>query len=550
MSFISNFKISTRLSVSFTVVLVLLIIISVLAVTNLKRASEFSAKVVNQDVAQGMLSSTVQHLAQSSSISLLLILNNENREERVKLYKEMDANNLKLDAILNDLAMRDGQMVNQQLAEIVSLRKKYKEEFLKTVDFVEWDPESAIKQFNQNTRPALLALLTSIQSYLTDQNKNTIVHFNEVQESSNQSIIVMEVLSVIAVILGLVLAILVSRSIVKPIRTAVRVATQMSKGDLRFDEEISGRDEVSQLLQSFSLMSCELSGLISSICNSAMEVRGSSDQLENSVEQMAEVAGIQLNAVQSIAGTVGHFSAQSLKASQTTSSAKEQAEQAQTLASKGQHLIEKATTEFDVISGSIKSSADAVETLRERSVSVRALVTTVREIAEQTNLLALNAAIEAARAGETGRGFSVVADEVRNLASRTGSATEEINKVIDAMDNETEISVQRISNGREELEAGVLLIREMVQPLSDLNEGAKASVAQLNELEQAVAEQASDSEGIDNEVQKIREMTETNQASISEISAATEALGGLSQKLEGNVSTFKLGDVAHAGMKS
>jgi methyl-accepting chemotaxis protein len=542
MSFLRGFKISTRLTVSYVTLLVLLIFISVLAITTLKQSSNFSEKLITHDVAQGMVSADVQHLAQASAITLLLILNNEKREERILLYKELDEYNAKLDDILNALAMHDGEMVNQQLANIVKLRATYSKTFLTTVDFVEWDPESALTEFNENTNPALKALLSAIQSYIVEQNQATLDSFEQIKTKSSQSISLTAGLSIAAVIIGILLAFFVSRSIVNPIRNAVLTAKRMSKGDLRFSEKVIGKDEVSELTVAFSMMSHDLSALISTICGSAMQVQDSSQSLDNSVDQMASVAGTQLQALSSIAESVGHFSAQSSQAAQTTSQAREQAENAKQLAATGQQLIARATKDFDIISTSIESSAQSVDTLKERSVAVRHLVTTVREIAEQTNLLALNAAIEAARAGETGRGFSVVADEVRNLASRTETATAEINAVIDAMEQETETSVQRISHGRTELEAGILLIGEMVEPLNALNDGAKASVEQLNLLSDAVASQADNSAQIDNEVQLIKEMATNNQGSIVEVSEITGNLGGLSQALEGNVSKFSLAD--------
>lgn len=545
MSFLRGFKISTRLTVSYITLLAFLGLIAALAITNLQQSSNFSKKLITQDVAQSMIAADVQHLAQASAITLLLILNNEDREERVALYKEMDNYNKALDEILNSLAMRDGKMVNQQLSNIVELRTVYSKEFLKTVDFVEWDPESALSQFNEFTHPALKALLQSIQSYISEQNNHTTNSFQQVNAKSDHSIKLMAGLSISAVIIGILLALFVSRSIVQPIRSAVVAANRMSKGDLRFTEPQVGKDEVSELTAAFAMMSSELSNLIATICGSAMQVQNSMQSLDNSVEHITSDANTQLQAVNSIADTVGHFSAQSTQAAQTTSQAREQAENAKQLAAKGQLLIARATKDFDIISVSIKNSAQAVDTLKERSIAVRKLVTTVREIAEQTNLLALNAAIEAARAGETGRGFSVVADEVRNLASRTETATVEINTVIDAIEQETETSVQRISTGREELEAGILLIGEMVEPLTALNDGAKASVDQLNLLADAVASQASDSERIDQEIQKIKAMATNSQNSISEVFDTTSNLNQLSSDLKDNVSKFNLSETAN-----
>jgi len=540
MSFLRKINIRNRLILSFSILISLLLIISVVAVTNLKTTSQFSEKLITQDVEQGLLAAKVQTLAQSSAINLLLILNTQERDLRVALYKELDINNQQLDDILTTLTMRDGKMVDEKLARLVEMRGIYSKEFLKTVDFVEWDPESAIIQFNERTHPALSNLLQAIEQYISEQNVATVDSFQEIKAQSGYYINLMCLLAIIAIVVGIVLAVFVSRSIVLPIKRAVLAAKRMSKGDLRFSEQDLGRDEVSQLNRAFILMADELSMLMFNICKSAMSVQNSSTMLDGSVDFIANSVKVQLTAVGSIAESVGHFSEQSNLAAVATSQAKEQANSAKLLANEGQQLIDKATQEFAVISASINRSSEAVDTLKMRSESVRKLVTTVQKIADQTNLLALNAAIEAARAGESGRGFSVVADEVRNLALRTSDATQEINEVIDAIERETDISVQTITSGRLELESGIAIISEMVKPLGELNDGAQISAEQLALLESSVVAQANDSEKIELELQKIKKMSADNEDTIVKIADTTESLGELSQGLESNISKFKL----------
>lgn len=540
MSFLRKINIRNRLILSFTILISLLLIISVVAVTNLKVTSQFSEKLITQDVEQGLLAAKVQTLAQSSAINLLLVLNTQERDERVKLYKELDKNNQDLDNIIDTLTMRDGKMVDEKLAKLVEMRSVYSTEFLKTVDFVEWDLESAVTQFNEHTHPALSSLLLAIQQYITEQNVATIDSFKEIKTQSGYYINLMSLLALIAIVVGVILAVFVSRSIVLPIKNAVLVAKRISKGDLRFNEQDLGNDEVSELNKAFILMAQELSMLMSNICQSAMSVKSSSTTLDSSVDFIANSANVQLTAVGSIADSVSHFSEQSNQAATATSQAKDQATSAQLLAYEGQQLIDKATKEFAVISTSISRSSEAVNTLKIRSESVRKLVTTVQKIADQTNLLALNAAIEAARAGESGRGFSVVADEVRNLALRTGDATHEINEMIDAIERETDISVQTITSGRLELESGIAIISEMVKPLAELNDGAQISVEQLALLESSVVAQAHDSEKIELELQKIKQMSVDNQDAIVNIAKTTQSLGELSQGLQSNISKFKL----------
>lgn len=203
-------------------------------------------------------------------------------------------------------------------------------------------------------------------------------------------------------------------------------------------------------------------------------------------------------------------------------------------------MIAGASREIAQISVTITASAASVDALRERALSVRKLLETVREIADQTNLLALNASIEAARAGETGRGFAVVADEVRKLADRTSKATIEINTVIDDIDRETGIAVERIGQGRSEMERGVALIEEIVPPLDQLRDGAQHSLERLDDLSHTLAHQAQESRSIADSVVRIGAMASENLDASSHVSETSDKLKGLAGQLSLEVARFKI----------
>ncbi|MCG7587401.1 methyl-accepting chemotaxis protein, partial [Photobacterium sp. OFAV2-7] len=346
------------------------------------------------------------------------------------------------------------------------------------------------------------------------------------------------VLSAAALILGIILALVVSHSIVKPIRGVVEAVRRLASGDLRRPELPQGRDEISDITHALTETCSNLDQLIMAIHHSSDKVSNAAETIQHPVAQIQTGSNTQELAVERISNTINTFSDESVQVAATAEEAKKQAQQGHDLALDGQQRINLVTEEFDKIASAISHSATSVETLQESAASVRQLVTTVREIAEQTNLLALNAAIEAARAGDSGRGFSVVADEVRNLATRTGTATVEINNVIDKIDRETNEAVTSMVEGRSEMERGVSMVTDMVKPLSELSAGSKLSLSQLDELEEIAAKQANDSINIKSEIERIDDIARDNRHLVNHLAQTTETLSDQSSELIEQVSKF------------
>ena len=535
---LSNLKIGSRLAVCFSIILVLLIVISAVALSRINNMSKAANQFIDEDVKQVLLASEVNIQAQAAALNLLQILLTEERNDRVPLYKEMDTHNAALSELIDSL---DPDIIDQsQLDEILKTREAFAVSLTETVNYVELSASDAFSYFNDNTRQELKALLSNTAALLAQQQRLTQEKQKQSETDNQQASFIVIALSVLALVLVAILATLVSRSIVLPLHQSVAVAQKIAHGKLVQPKQNDRRDEIGELEESFRVMCSGLIQLISSIGQSADQITISTNGLNGPVEHVQKGSEQQNNAVNRIQNIVSKFAENVERALSATTKSKVQAEQSMLLATEGKSLIDKTTIEFDKISNTISDSAKIVERLRDQAISVSNLVNTVREIAEQTNLLALNAAIEAARAGESGRGFSVVADEVRTLAGKASNATTEIDRVIDSVVKETNTAADQIGKGRSEMEDGVSLLQKMVEPLNNLSAGAQISLDQLEALEQAVSAQAQESNDITFEVQNIATMAEENKAAVQSVSAATLSLNELSNNLVTQLGKFEI----------
>lgn len=540
MSILSNSRIGVRLGMSFLAILLLLAFISVVALSRMKEQTLASQQLISRDVARVIQTNAIKAHAQKAALILLQILPTSERDERVKLYKEMDSENKTLDQLIADITKSYGENPPLQLSAFNDIRALYYEKFIETVEYIEIDPEFAISHYNEETRPALEQLLTAIDAFQQFEQQRMSQEQAASEQANTMAFNLVIALAVSAFILGAVLAIVVSRSIIQPIDKAVNFAREIAQGNLQQQDVEVRKDEIGELNNALCEMRGGLFDLISSIRESSEQIQSSATELSNPVSSVSSGSQQQVKSVSEISSAIFEFSKQSNQSADTAQQAKIQSSNARDLANEGKSMIERASSEFVNISHTISLSAKAVEVLQDRAKSVRELVIIVSKIAEQTNLLALNAAIEAARAGESGRGFSVVADEVRALASRTANATTEINDVIDAIEQETENVVTKISLGKTEIEQGVVMLQQMAEPLADLNVGAELSLQSLERLEVAVAEQASESEQIERNVKNISSKASDNQFAIDRVSHTTLNLTELAHSLAIQVQQFKL----------
>jgi methyl-accepting chemotaxis protein len=343
---------------------------------------------------------------------------------------------------------------------------------------------------------------------------------------------------IVVLVIALVLALWLTRSITKPLNEGVVVAQRIAEGDLTAQIEATGTDETGQLMSALKNMVTKLQSIIGEVKSAASNIASASYELNASSELMSKGAGEQASRATQVATASEEMSQTVLDIAKNTSSIETSAIDTTKLAKDGEMVVNRSVDKVKSIAYTIDQSAQLVKSLGERSNQIGEIVNVINDIADQTNLLALNAAIEAARAGEQGRGFAVVADEVRKLAERTGNSTAEIGDMVKSIQNEVHQVVISMENITKEVKAGVDLSTQAGDVLRNIVESADKLHLMVQQIASATEEMASTSEEINKDIEMISSLSTETSGSSGQIAKASHELSQLSVNLEDVVKGF------------
>jgi methyl-accepting chemotaxis protein len=334
---------------------------------------------------------------------------------------------------------------------------------------------------------------------------------------------------------------LIIRNITGPIdRIRDVILSIETSNDLSRRVLIKGKNEINDIGHSFNSMVESFQSLIKDVVASANAVSNLTEHLAHSASLVATSSRDQSEASANMAASMEEVNSSIEQVASNARDANKIAERAGESSNRGLLIVEEAATEMTKVADSVKDSAQHVQTLGEQSHQISSIVNVIKEIADQTNLLALNAAIEAARAGEQGRGFAVVADEVRKLAERTSQSTREISTMISSIQSGTETAVESMRDGSDRVKGGVELAQQAGASMADIREGASHVLAAVAEITHALQEQNVATQHVVNNVERIAAMAEQNSTETDEIEKTTVSLKGLASKLDELVARFKL----------
>lgn len=347
-------------------------------------------------------------------------------------------------------------------------------------------------------------------------------------------------LLIIATALTLLFAWLLTRSITVPIAQALEAAEEVAEGNLTRPIKVDGNDEAGRLLAAMAKMQDKLRDTLQRIAGSATQLASAAEELNAVTDESARGLTQQNNEIEQAATAVNEMTSAVEEVARNAVSTSEASRAATTSAGDGRDLVQETVSAIERMSGDVQATATLIGDLANESRDIGKVLDVIRGLADQTNLLALNAAIEAARAGEAGRGFAVVADEVRALAHRTQQSTSEIERMIGSIQTGTEHAVDSMRNSTERAESTLNIAKGAGMSLDTIN----TAIVEINErnlvIASAAEEQAQVAREVDRNLVNIRDLSVQSATGASQTSAASSELSRLAVDLNGMVGRFRL----------
>jgi methyl-accepting chemotaxis protein len=329
-------------------------------------------------------------------------------------------------------------------------------------------------------------------------------------------------------------------SIVSTVRSLSTATRAMAAGDMTTRVTLNSRDELVEIADSVNQLGASLNGLLIKVRDAAAQVTDASVTLAGSSHTVAQGSHQQSNAAMNMAAAVEEMTASFSTIAENAGRAEQSSVESGELSQESSRIVYGTVGEMQHIATSVHDSAQIIEELGRDAERISAIAGAIREIADQTNLLALNAAIEAARAGEQGRGFAVVADEVRKLAERTSQQTGEITNMISSIQGSSGKAVASMKAGVARVAEGVLLSQQAGDSISRVQEGSSQLLTMVNEISVALREQSVASQEIAKNVEHIAHMSESNSAAVDSVAKTAKTLKSMAEELQRDVASFKL----------
>jgi len=546
-----NFSIKNKLLGITSLLLMLMVLVGVIGLSGFRQSNQALENVYQVNMKNSGLLTKIDGLMRANRIQMLLALQHDSKNEFSTLHEHptsMHTDQAKtyiaeIDQLWNEYTGHMTDKASRDLAEIFQKdRQKYIKEGLEPAitavlseDFHE-AYRLTFEVINPSIQKANKAM-EALMQHEVELAKGAYAKSHQ-QYVQFRTAIIGSILG--ALIFGLAAGILVARTIGRSSMLLKETASQLAAGNLTVRATIASRDELGVIGDSFNQIANTLQSAMERIGFCSKELTAAAGELRSNADQIAQGSENVATQAVTVATAGEEMAATSNDIASNCSMAVESANRAYETATTGAEIIQQTVDGMARIAGKVQDSARTVESLGVRSDQIGQIIGTIEDIADQTNLLALNAAIEAARAGEQGRGFAVVADEVRALAERTTRATREIGEMIKAIQNETKNAVSAMEDGVEEVERGTNDAARSGRALEEILTQVNEVTGQINQIATAAEEQTATTNEISGNMQRITEVVQETAASSQMTAGAAARLATLAGELQGIVNQFRL----------
>ncbi len=534
--------IAKRLSLGFGLFLILVLISGVLGLSRLSAVNDMLDRIVTKDWKKTVLANDAIDLMNANARETFLLFHvDDPAPVRQRIAANVSNITKKLDELDAILYLPEGKAA---LAQVREQRKAYVGAFQNVGQLLEaGNREEASRHMATEVTPALDTLLGAMDKLIQLQGKLLEKSGEEARATYASARVVMIIFQLAAILLAFFCATWIIRSVTRPLggepEEASAVFEKIAAGDLTATVPVKPGDTHS-LMAAARKMQTSLRSMLAELQQNAEGVASAAEQLASGAEQIARSSEHQSDAASSMAAAVEQMTASITQVSDSSSESRRVTAETGELSAQGDRIIRETIVEMELISQSVGTAAHTIQAVGDSSNRISTIVQVIRDVADQTNLLALNAAIEAARAGEQGRGFAVVADEVRKLAERTSQATTEISAMINAVQGNALTAVDTMNEAVTRVSAGVAKAQHAGESMSAISNGAQRVAASVNDISYALKEQSVASNEIATNVDKIAQMSEENSAATQEAAATAVQLRGLAMETNRAIGRFRV----------
>ncbi|WGT30332.1 methyl-accepting chemotaxis protein [Pseudomonas marginalis] len=396
------------------------------------------------------------------------------------------------------------------------------------------------KTANANIVAARAEMTTQGADIVTISDKLYDIQLDRRDAESAQARSLQLISTLLALLVGIIAALVITRQITRPLQETLAVVERIASGDLSHNIQVTRRDELGVLQQGIQRMGTTLRELISGIRDGVTQIASAAEELSAVTEQTSAGVNSQKIETDQVATAMHEMTATVQEVARNAEQASLAAADADGQARAGDKVVAEAIAQIERLAAEVERSTDAMAHLQQESNKIGSVMDVIKAVAEQTNLLALNAAIEAARAGEAGRGFAVVADEVRGLAQRTQKSTEEIEGLVAGLQNGTQQVANVMNNSRSLTDSSVELTRKAGVSLENITRTV-SNIQSMNQQIAAAAEQQSAvAEEISRSIVNVRDVSEQTATASNETAKSSVELARLGSQLQQMVSHFRV----------